>query len=88
MPFMIEINKLQNRLEDIKEKVSKNQILPYFAKDNIETLLQTEKKLKTIFEEIKTDKQHVRKISYLIKETEQYLQDLDDIIEFEKGKSL
>ena len=88
MPFMIEINKLQNRLEDIKENVSNGRVLAYFAKDDVEALLEKEKKLKTIFEEIKAEKQHLRKITYLIKETEQYLQDLEDIIEIERNKSL
>ena len=88
MPFMIEINKLQNRLEDIKENVSNGRVLAYFAKDDVEALLATEKKLKTILEEIKAEKQHIRKISSLIKQTEQYLQDLEDIIEIERSNSL
>ena len=88
MPFMIEINKLQKRFEEVKEKVSNNHVLTYFAKDEIEGLLQTERKLKTIFEEIKVEKQYLRKISCLIKETEQYLMDLEDIIVIERDKSL
>lgn len=88
MPFLIEINKLQNRLEDIKESVSNNKVLPYFAKDDVEKLLETEKKLKTILEEIKVEKPYIKKISYVIKQTEQYLQDLEDIIEIERNKSI
>ncbi len=88
MPFMIEINKLQNHLEDTKKSVSNHKLLPYFAKSDVEVLLEKEKKLKSIFEEIKVEKQYLRKISYLIKETEQYLLDLDDIIEVERTNSL
>ena len=88
MPFTIEINKLQTHLEDIKENVSKNKILPFFAKAEVETLLETERKLKSILEEIDAEKQILRKIGYLIKETEQYLQDLEDFIEIEKNNSL
>lgn len=76
------------RLENIKEKVSNEEIICYFAKEPIEKLLKEEKRLKVIFEEINTDKEIIEEITDLITETNQFLKDIVNIIDIERNQCL
>lgn len=88
MPFINEINKLRNRLEDIKEKVSNEEIICYFAKDHVEKLFEEEKRLKVILQELNVERKIIKKIDCLINETKQFVDDIIDIIEVERNKCL
>ncbi len=80
MPFLVEINKLQNELENIKDKVSKNELILYFAKDDTEALLEEEHSLKAIFKDVGADQEYMDKLNRLITQTKQFIEDLDDLI--------
>ena len=80
------ISQYENRLEAIKEKVSNEEMICYFAQDHVEKLLEEEKRLKVVFKEMHLDVEIIEELDSVIKQTEQFLLDIVDIIEIERNK--
>ncbi len=74
------ISQYENCLENIKKKVSNEEMMCYFAQDHIETLLKEEKRLKKVFEEICVATEIIEEIDSLITQTKQFLNDIIVII--------
>ena len=79
-------NAIGNRLESIKENVSNEEIICYFAQDRVENLLKEEKRLKVIFQEMNIENEIIDNINTLIYETKQFLSDIVDMIDIEKNQ--
>ncbi len=85
--FEIEINKINTQLEEIKNKVNDGMTY-YFAQFEVEKLLKEANVKFVVWSSFDfVDKEYILSLKSLINQVSQFLQDLNDLIEIEKGKT-
>lgn len=88
MRYSIIINKLQNRLEQIKDKVSNYELIYLFARFETEKLLEEAYITKDVFKSLNVEDNIMKEIDCVIKQIDQFLDDLYSLLEDERNHTL
>ena len=83
-----EIERYKQTFQYFKRQGESEKLPCYFAEDSIRQLKKQEKRLRTILQYMNAENEVIEELDILINETEQFLNDILNIIEIERTKCL